>query len=605
MEEQKGIDIFNFVSKHLGEHKIRGKEIKVKTCPFCGRKEKFSINYEKGFYQCFSGHCREVGSIGMLYRKYGLIDYTEYNPKQNNELKGIMSPITKEAKDFFLTRKITEKTIVKNYFDIFSTKDNKISFIYRKIFDVNLVKIRTTEKKCEHYITKKIKDLCLWKLDYCDYDLPLVICEGELDQLSFEEQGFYNAVSVPSGAGSLGWIDTEFSELEKFKEIVLCFDMDKAGQDAVKKIIPRLPENCIVKVIDFGTLEKENGKMVKDANDIHMLGLNLMDYVNNAKILEIEEYVKMIDIDIHTEEEKFSTGSINFNKDIGCLRTGEVTIYTGSAGSGKSTVLMQMAIEVMEQEKRVLIYTPELKNSQFKRWTVKQMLGENLQDKLLKKYDAMEDTNKYEVKKEYTDKMSLWLDKRMNLISSNVTKSKMEMIKTIKRDIKRYNSKFIIIDNLMKIQFDDTNLNEEQKDFVSQLSDIAKNFNVSINLVAHPKKHDMNFPNQYDVSGSSNMTNLVDNIYYFRRLTDSALEQKPFSTKAQELRQKNISCAMIVLKSREGKKIGDWIWFTFDIQRKRITHHLEAKEHFNNKWETEKEIIDPDEEKFFKLMEQF
>ena len=50
MEEQRGIDIFNFVSKHLGDHKIRGKEIKVKTCPFCGRKEKFSINYEKGFY---------------------------------------------------------------------------------------------------------------------------------------------------------------------------------------------------------------------------------------------------------------------------------------------------------------------------------------------------------------------------------------------------------------------------------------------------------------------------------------------------------------------------------------------------------------------------
>lgn len=124
---------------------------------------------------------------------------------------------------------------MKNYFDIFSTTDNKISFVYRKTFDTNLIKIRTREEKCEHYITKKIKDLCLWKLDYCDYNLPLVICEGEIDQLSFEEQGFYNAVSVPSGAGSLGWIDTEFSELEKFKEIIICFDMDKAGQENVKK----------------------------------------------------------------------------------------------------------------------------------------------------------------------------------------------------------------------------------------------------------------------------------------------------------------------------------------------------------------------------------
>lgn len=599
--EEKGLDIFNFVSKFLGEHKVTGKEIKVKICPFCGRKEKFSINYDKNVYQCFSGHCREKGSIGELYRKYGMIDYATYNPKPMTDLLQYINTITKEAKEFFLTRGITEKTILKNYFDIFSTKDNKISFVYRKTFDVGMIKIRTREKKCEHYVTKKIKDLCLWKLDYCDYDLPLVICEGELDQLSFEEQEFYNAVSVPSGAGSLGWIDTDFQILEKFKEIILCFDMDNAGQEAVKKIIPRLPENCIVKVIDFGNLQREDGKMVKDANDIHLLGLKLIDYVNNAKVIETEEYVKMIDIDIHKEEEKFSTGSINFNKDIGCLRTGEVTIYTGSAGSGKSTVLMQMALEVMEQDKRVLIYSPELKNSQFKRWTVKQMLGSNLDGKLIKKYDEMEDTHKYEVKKEFTDKMSLWLDKRMNLVSSNVTKTKMEMIKTIKRDIKRYNSKFIIIDNLMKIQFDDNNLNEEQKDFVSLLSDIAKQFDVSINLVAHPKKHDMNYPNQYDVSGSSNMTNLVDNIYYFRRLTETALESKPFSVKAKELTEKNISLALIVLKSREGKKIGDWIWFKFDVQRKRITHNLDKFEHFNNKWENEEsaeEEIDIDFSRF-------
>ena len=71
-----------FVKEKLGEHKIQGKEILVKTCPYCGKsKHKFSINYERGLFQCFSGSCREVGSIGKLYRKFGLIDNSEYNPK--------------------------------------------------------------------------------------------------------------------------------------------------------------------------------------------------------------------------------------------------------------------------------------------------------------------------------------------------------------------------------------------------------------------------------------------------------------------------------------------------------------------------------------------
>ena len=129
------MELLQFVKEHLGEHKVSGKEIIVKKCPYCGKeKHKFSINYERGLFQCFSGSCREVGSIGKLYRKFGLIDKSEYNPK-SVDIKDYCSNITPEIINFFKSRGITEKTIKHNFFDIMSTVNNDIR-AYLKEFQV-------------------------------------------------------------------------------------------------------------------------------------------------------------------------------------------------------------------------------------------------------------------------------------------------------------------------------------------------------------------------------------------------------------------------------------------------------------------------------------
>ena len=595
MEQQRGIDIFTFAKEKLGDYKISGKELIVKKCPYCGKeKHKFSINTEKGLYQCFSGSCRETGMIGKLYRKYGLIDYSEYNPK-TVDIKEYCQNVTDNVKEFLAARGITEKTVKQNFFDIMSTVNNEISFIYRKGFEVHSIKCRKTDTK--EFRGKKLKDLTLWKLDFCDYEKPLIICEGELDQLSFEEQDIQNAVSVPAGCSSLSWIDTDFEELEKYKEIILAFDSDTAGKEALKKIFPRLPENSIIKSIDFG--------MYKDANEILLANGDLKKYIQAAKELEFDEYIRMTDIDIHEKEKRYSTGSVMWNRAIGSLRMAEVSIYTGSAGSGKSTALTQLGLEVAAQNGRVLLYTPELSDKQIKRWISRQMLGRKFDDKIYQWYDELEEENKTEIKKEFTDKMSKWLDKKFNIISSKCKKTQKEMLQSIVRDIKKYGSDFIIIDNLMKLIFEnEKDIYEEQKNFLNELSEIAKTYNVSINLVAHPKKHDIDFPDQYDIAGTSNMPNLVDNIFYFRRITEENLTRKtcPFKDKKEEIEKNGVSAAMISLKSREGKSIGKWELFNFDIARKRFNFYND-KVKFCDNWE--QQLEESEEEAFFKLMEEF
>ena len=589
------MELLQFVKEHLGEHKVSGKEIIVKKCPYCGKeKHKFSINYERGLFQCFSGSCREVGSIGKLYRKFGLIDKSEYNPK-SVDIKDYCSNITPEIIEFFKSRGITEKTIKHNFFDIMATINNEISFIYRKKFEVHSIKVRSIKEK--RFSGKKLNDLTLWKLDFCDNAKPLIICEGEIDQLSFEEQGIYNTVSVPTGAGSLSWIDTDYEELEKYKTIILALDNDEAGEKAVKEIIKRLPEEIEIKKINFLDY--------KDANEVLMAGLDLKDFIKNSVVIEEEHYIKLSEIDQHKEQLKFSTGSKTINRMIGGLRCGELTIWTGRGGSGKSTVLNQMALAVAEQGIGVLVYSPELTDTQYKNWTTRQMIPKDHTGFLEKVYDKIEEEHKYFVKKDYSDKMSIWLDKYFNYISSGVKLNDKELLKIIVRDIKKYNSKFIIIDNLMKINFENTtDIYESQKVFVNELSEISKRYNVCINLVAHPKKHDPYNPDQYDIAGTSNMPNLVDNIYYFIQIGENDHEGfKKYNKKNYDLIVNNqINSGMVCLKSREGKACGKWEFLTFDPTRKRIYHYTEFP-NYCDKWQEQFEQIE--EELFEKLCDEF
>lgn len=67
----------------------------------------------------------------------------------------------------------------------------------------------------------------------------LVICEGEIDAITWAQFG-YPAVSVPSGAKYLGWIDLCWEWLQRFKKIHIAFDEDNAGRAKVIEIVTRL-----------------------------------------------------------------------------------------------------------------------------------------------------------------------------------------------------------------------------------------------------------------------------------------------------------------------------------------------------------------------------
>ena len=74
----------------------------------------------------------------------------------------------------------------------------------------------------------------------------VTVVEGELDAMSvYEMNGGFPVVSVVNGANAVANVKANLEWLDSFETVVLCFDADEAGRDAVKKIAPILgPNKC-------------------------------------------------------------------------------------------------------------------------------------------------------------------------------------------------------------------------------------------------------------------------------------------------------------------------------------------------------------------------
>ena len=139
--------------------------------------------------------------------------------------------------------------------------DSEYAFAYKWIPEgskgpkfefVKLVRLeRPGGKKIERRDPTGGKNILFGMLAVGEARDDLVICEGELDAISWAQFG-WSAVSVPGGAGYLGWMPICWDWLVPWKRIHLSFDEDRAGRmkvvEAVKRLgmsrtdIVRLPE---------------------------------------------------------------------------------------------------------------------------------------------------------------------------------------------------------------------------------------------------------------------------------------------------------------------------------------------------------------------------
>ena len=173
------------------------------------------------------------------------------------------------------------------------------------------------------------------------------------------------------------------------------------------------------------------------------------------------------------------------------------------------------------------------------------------------------------------------------LFDSDATEEE-TLVKTFESAIMQYGCRVIIADNLMTAMEDDlsSDIYRQQTVFVKELARIAKQMNVLIILIAHPKKQNIQKFSNDDVSGSSNITNLCDVVMRYTEPEDDAAKD----AKADRVLQ--------VYKNRlSGKLNTRGIPLYYEDASKRIA---EARERFdwNVGWESRGKQTLPDASEF-------
>jgi twinkle protein len=174
---------------------------------------------------------------------------------------------------------------------------------------------------------------------------------------------------------------------------------------------------------------------------------------------------------------------------------GEVTIWAGFNGSGKSMLQGQVMAGFAEQGSVCCIASMEMKPAKTLARIARQVLG--------LRHPSKQSVSDFFQKVSQT----LWLYDQQGAVKPD------RMIAVIRYCAEKLNCQHFAIDSLMKCIAGTDNYNG-QKDFVDALTVAARDYNIHIHLVAHLKKGegDERLPTRLDISGTGAISDLVDNV---------------------------------------------------------------------------------------------
>jgi len=382
----------------------------------------------------------------------------------------------------------------------------------------------------------------------------VLLAEGQIDAMTWHQWGI-PALSIPAGSGQT-WINFEWDNLAIFDKILIAFDQDQAGQRNADSVIARLgPYRCFLVIYPH-----------KDANEALQAGRSPADaqeWAASAKAPSLPGMVTANDLEqrlmLESEVKPMPLClpffNVNWKAEAGFyFRPGEITLWTGATGNGKSTFLNYLQMNLIFAGRHVFIASMEVKAETTLRRTIQSYWGAG-QPGLDK--DTLERTH-------YIS----WLDdfgERICFADKVGYMDADELFPMMDFAFRRYGCSHFVIDSLMRIQ----GLEEDAKatgDFMNRLANFAKQTGVHIHLVAHPRKLGAGQKaGAMDIKGSSLIANNADNIAGVARNQEKWDLQKEGMTDPSDLRDMH-DTEITVEKQRESGWTGTF-YLEFDPRK--------------------------------------
>lgn len=251
------------------------------------------------------------------------------------------------------------------------------------------------------------------------------------------------------------------------------------------------------------------------------------------------------------------SGFSRLDRSLGGFRDGELTVWTGKRGEGKSTILGQILLEAIDQGHKVCAYSGELGGFRFKHWIMRQVAGPEVLEEM---QDPQTGETVYLVPDRVAHQIDRWWDKKFYLYNLSVASAHCEdsIIDEFEYAYRCLNCDVFLTDNIMTARLNDSrDYYRAQSMFVRRLAEFAKSTGTHVHLVAHPRKPQGGkmIEDSDDISGSGDISNLADNVIAVSRLSDPGEDGRD-----TELR---------VMKSRENGIRGK-IGLCYDVASKRF-----------------------------------
>lgn len=343
---------------------------------------------------------------------------------------------------------------------------------------------------------------------------------------------------------------------ELFPYVVIVTPNALARERLVKELPPRLSTSVVYVIEDSGF---RGCKTLREYIDAYGSD-RLLDIYSGAVELPAYGLLDLSEVETRdlTKVPRTLSGFEKLDKSMGGFFAGELSVWTGKRGIGKSTILSQMLLGAVDQGHRVCAYSGELDKAQFREWTYLQAAGP---DHIGYRDDPLTGKRLPTVNPQVDKLISEWLHERFWLfdLERNTRHDPEAILSQFSYAKMRYGADVFLVDNIMAVDFRcvrESDFYREQSRFTQALASFAKRQHVHVHLVVHPRKSSSGAAGKTtadDVHGSGDITNRADNVFFLTTRIDGT-ERKP---------------VLVVLKNRDFGATGE-AWLDFDKKSRRF-----------------------------------
>lgn len=443
------------------------------ACPKCASHD--ALSYKEGdlWGYCFS--CSKSTLLDPNAEQ-------STTPKENysmHDLESITEYASRGFKERGITKNVSEHYGVKVSYDA----EGEITSHFYPYTISNQVVAYKERKLPKSFITHgDFKGVQLFGQNVCQGGKRIIITEGELDALAVAQaqydkySRFYPVVALPSCTATAMVLEQR-EWLRAFDEVVLMLDSDEPGQKATQAIAKIIGYDKI----KIATLSEKDpcDMLAKHGSDSIMRAIFDARVFSPAGVVRGEKIWEQYKTQQDTVSVPYPECLSGLNDKLQGMRMGEIVLFTSGTGSGKSTVIKEIVLDILAKSKDMVGMV-----------SLEESIGDTAQKFISMQLQVPNNTGSATEEEKYKAFQEVFGDERLVLLDHQGSMEDESLIDKMEY-LALLGCKYIILDHLtiaVSEGADGKEGNAAMDSFMSDLLKLVKKHNIWLGVISHLRK---------------------------------------------------------------------------------------------------------------------